>query len=107
MQIERWNPEIDGPLEEATFRRKLEALGYAVERYVYSPGTYFPMHMHEEERIDAVVYGHFRITMGDDEDLLGAGDWVRVPGGIEHSAEVVGDEAVVSLDATKKTVAGK
>ena len=102
MQIERWNPEEDGPLSEAAFRRKLEAKGYRVARYVYAPGTYFPMHMHLADKVDAVVYGHFRITMGEEEVLLGAGDAVYVPRGTEHSAEVVGDEAVVSLDAVRK-----
>lgn len=101
MQVDRWNPEQEGPLDEALFRRKLEAMGYSVERYVYSPGTYFPMHAHEVDKIDAVVYGHFRVTMGEDEVLLGAGDAVHVPRGVEHSAEVVGDEAVVSLDAAR------
>lgn len=101
MQIDRWNPEQDGPLDEAAFRHKLEAQGYLVERYVYSPGTYFPMHTHDEDKIDAVVYGHLRVTMGNDEDLLGAGDAVHIPRGVEHSAEVVGDEAVVSLDAVR------
>ena len=101
MQIERWDPEKDGPFEEAGLRRKLEAMGYSVERYVHSPGTYFPMHTHEQDRIDAVAYGHLRVTIGNDEDLLGAGDCVYLPRGVEHSAEVVGDEAVVNLDAAK------
>jgi quercetin dioxygenase-like cupin family protein len=101
MQIERWNPEQDGLLDEHTMRRKLEAMGYRVTRYIYSPGTYFPMHTHEVEKLDAVVEGHLRVTMGDEEVLLGAGDAVHVPLGTEHSAEVVGDLPVVSLDGVK------
>ena len=98
MQIDRWNPEKEGPLDEAKFRQKLESMGYTVSRYVLSPDTYFPMHTHEADKIEAVVYGHYRITMGDEETLLGAGDAVHLPRGVEHSAEVVGDEAVI-LDA--------
>jgi mannose-6-phosphate isomerase-like protein (cupin superfamily) len=59
------------------------------------------MHAHAADKIDAVVSGHFRITMGAEEALLGAGDAVYVPGGVKHSAEVVGEEAVASLDAVK------
>jgi len=33
--------------------------------------------------------------------VLGPGDWVDAPRGVRHSATVVGDEAVVSLDAVK------
>ena len=35
------------------------------------------------------------------EMILEAGDCVNVPRGTVHSAEVVGEEPVVSLDATK------
>jgi quercetin dioxygenase-like cupin family protein len=101
MQIDRWDSEKDGLLDEAALRAKLEAMGFAVSRFVYSPGTYFPLHAHEEDKIHAVAYGHLRITIGNDEDLLGAGDRVLVPRGVEHSAEVVGDEAVVSLEAAQ------
>jgi quercetin dioxygenase-like cupin family protein len=31
--------------------------------------------------------------------VLGPGDWVHVRKGVRHSASVVGDEPVVSLDA--------
>ncbi len=32
----------------------------------------------------------------------GLGDWLEVPAGAEHSAEVVGDATVVSLDAVRR-----
>ena len=101
MQVERSNFERDGPLSEPGLRRKLEGLGYRVSRYIYPPGTYFAMHAHATDKIGAVVSGHFRITMGAEEVLLGAGDAVYVPSGVEHSAEVVGDDAVASLDVLK------
>jgi mannose-6-phosphate isomerase-like protein (cupin superfamily) len=51
--------------------------------------------------MDAVVSGRFRIRMGAEEIILEAGDAVHVPRGAEHSAEVVGMQPVVSLDAVK------
>ena len=33
--------------------------------------------------------------------VLGPGDWIAVPRGVPHTATVVGDEPVVSLDAVK------
>ncbi len=101
MKIESWDAERDGPLSEAALRRKLERRGYRVSRYVYPPGTYFPDHSHEIDKIDAVLSGRFRMRMGDDEAILGAGDCLAVPRGVVHSAEVAGNEPVVSLDATK------
>jgi quercetin dioxygenase-like cupin family protein len=89
------------PPEEAALRRKLEARGFRVTRYVYSPGTYFPDHSHDIDKIDAVLSGRFRMTMGGTSVVLEAGDCLAVPSGAVHSAEVVGDEPVVSLDATR------
>jgi len=99
MKIERWNPDKDGVLSEPAMRRKLEQLGYRVTRYVYPQGTFFPSHTHLSDKIDAVLSGSFRITMGKDSVVLRAGDFIHVPKGAEHSAEVIGDDPVVSLDA--------
>ncbi|MDH5711776.1 MAG: cupin domain-containing protein [Gammaproteobacteria bacterium] len=95
------NPKTDGELNEANMRIKLEALGYRVSRYVYPPGTYFPAHTHEVDKIDGVLSGQFRMSMHGDSLVLTAGDMLAVPRGVEHSAEVIGNEAVVSLDAIK------
>lgn len=102
MTVEHWQPERDGELSESAMRRKLEHLGYRVARYVYSPGTFFPDHTHATDKIDAVLSGSFRISMGHDSAMLTAGDLVHVPAGAVHSAEVVGDKSVVSLDAVKR-----
>ena len=101
MKAERWDPKKDGMFSEQALRRKLERLGYHVSRYVYPPGTYFPDHTHEIDKIDAVVSGRFRMTVQDAEVILEAGDCLAVPRGTVHSAEVVGRESVVSLDAVK------
>jgi quercetin dioxygenase-like cupin family protein len=101
MKVEHWDAQRDGSLNEPALRRKLENLGYRVSRYTYPPGTYFPPHSHAEDKMDAVVSGCFRIRMGGAEAVLQAGDAVLVPRGAAHSAEVVGAEPVVSLDAVK------
>ena len=101
MQVERWDTARDGALSEAALRAKLEKLGYSVSRYVYSPGTCFPDHTHNVDKMDAVVAGLFRITTPDGSADLGPGDAIQVPRGVVHSAGVIGHEPVVSLDAVK------
>jgi len=86
---------------EAALRAKLESLGYCIAKYVYEPGTAFPDHTHGVDKIDAVVSGRFRLVVGGHLAVLGPGDWVAIPRGSVHSAAVVGDEPVVSLDAVK------
>lgn len=100
MAVQRWNPS-DGSVTEAALRAKLESLGYAVAKYVYGPGTVFPDHRHGMDKIDAVVSGRFRLVVGGHLAVLGPGDWVSIPRGSVHSAAVIGDEPVVSLDAVK------
>ncbi|MGH7572325.1 MAG: cupin domain-containing protein [Gemmatimonadota bacterium] len=101
MDVEHWDEKRDGPFSESALRGKLEDRGYRVSRYVYPPGTSFPDHIHSVEKIDAVASGRFRMTTADGEVVLEAGDCLRVPAGAVHSAEVVGDEPVVSLDAVR------
>ena len=103
VDVEHWNPDSDGDLTEASLRRKLESRGYRVTRYIYPPGTLFPDHSHEVDKIDAVLSGRFMMQMAGERIVLEAGDSLAVPRGVIHSAEVVGGEAVVSLDAVRLT----
>ena len=79
-------------------RRKLEASGYLVARYAYPPGTSFPEHSHDLDKIDAVISGRIRLVVAGHLGLLGPGDWMEVPRGVRHTATVLGDEPVVILD---------
>jgi quercetin dioxygenase-like cupin family protein len=92
---------LDGPVSETALRRRLQSEGYEVTRYVYAPGTRFPDHTHAVDKIDAVVSGRFQIVIEDEAVTLGPGDFVHVPRGVRHSAAVIGDEPVVSLDGVK------
>lgn len=99
--LERWNEPAGEPPAEAVMRGRLEALGYAVRRYTYPPGTVFPEHVHAHDKIDAVLSGRFRMTLPGGDLVLGAGDCLHVPAGVPHAARVVGAEPVVSLDAER------
>lgn len=101
MSARRWNPLTDGEPSESALRRALEAEGYVVTRYVYPPGTSFPEHTHGVDKIDAVVSGRFELVVAGERVTLGPGDWIAVPRGVPHTATVVGDTPVVSLDAVK------
>lgn len=99
--LERWEEERDGSPTEEALRARIEARGFCATRYVYPPGTYFPEHTHPVDKIDAVVSGRFRMTVEGAEVILEAGDSLAVPRETVHSAEVVGDAPVVSLDAIR------
>lgn len=60
--IEHWDPDTDGNLNEENMRTKLGARGYTINKYIYPPGTYFPDHSHEVDKIDGVLSGQFRMN---------------------------------------------
>jgi quercetin dioxygenase-like cupin family protein len=100
VRVEHWREEW-GPLGEAAMRKRLEAEGYSVSRYTYPPGTYFSAHTHEVDKKDTVLRGRLKIEAEGKEVVLQPGDMIEIPAGTVHTAEVVGSEAVVSLDATR------
>ena len=99
--VVHWDEQQDGELTERKLRARLEAQGYRVSVYVYPPGTCFTDHTHSVDKMDAVLSGRFRMGMQGKSVILEAGDCLAVPRGVVHSAEVVGDEPVVSLDGVR------
>jgi len=95
-----WNPQW-GPVSEEAMAARLRAEGWQVSKYHYPAGTYFPWHTHAEHKKDAVVRGRLRIGWEGGSAVLEPGDMIEIPAGTRHSAEVVGAETVMSLDATR------
>ena len=94
-------PETDGPLNEASMRRKLKSQGYSCIKYTFPPGTDFPDHTHNVSKKDSIIAGQFRFAMKGREVILQPGDMIEVPAGVVHNASVIGSESVVFFDATK------
>ena len=99
-RVIHWDPAW-GPLSETAMRQWLIAEGYSVSRYQYPPGTCFPAHTHEVCKRDAVLSGRLKISWPGGGIVIGPGDMIEIPAGAVHSAEVIGFETVLSLDATQ------
>lgn len=100
-QITNWKDISDGPLTKEAIIEKIEGLGYQCSCYTYPPGTFFDEHTHSVDKIDAVLKGRLKITLSGEEVILSPGDYIKVPKFLVHTAEVIGDEPVVSIDAIK------
>ncbi len=104
LRVTHWDPAW-GPISEKTMRAQLTAAGFRISCYHYPPGTYFPPHTHNVRKRDTVLQGRLRISWPASETspagdvVLEPGDMIEVPAGAVHSAEVVGEETVISLDA--------
>jgi len=68
---------------------------------ILSSAVSIPDHTHTIDKIDAVLSGRFKMGMLGQDVILEAGDCLTVPKGTVHNAEVVGNQPVISLDATK------
>lgn len=55
-------------------------------------GSAPPLHVHDElDDTWYVIEGQMAVRCGDDELVVGAGDWVSMPRGIPHAFRVVGE----------------
>jgi quercetin dioxygenase-like cupin family protein len=75
-----------------------------VGRYRFAAGTGSKPHKHPEEQLINVVSGKFRVRVGGEERILGAGDAVLIPPNIEHEASTVDGE--VEVISCKNIVGG-
>lgn len=69
---------------------------------VLAPGAYEGMHAHDEpalEEIYLVLSGRARIRQDGETHLLGPGDALRAPAGLEHDLACEGDEPLQVLVA--------
>lgn len=68
-------------------------------RYVYAPGSTFPEHQHPQEQITAVLSGQIEFVIAGQRQTFGPGDLGVIPGDTPHSARVIGDETVETLNS--------
>lgn len=78
-----------------TIKVPSEATGgaFAVMEHVVPPGGGPPPHTHRETELIYIVDGTFSVTVGADEETVGAGSLLHVPPGTVHTTRNVGDRA--------------
>lgn len=79
-------------------RQTIDGERQTLVRYRYAPGSVFPAHSHPEEQITAVLSGRIAFEVAGERVVLGPGEVAVIPGGVEHGAAVIGDEAVETLN---------
>lgn len=64
----------------------------------YDPGAVVETHRHRREQITYVLEGVLEVTVGDERQVIGPGEGVRVPRNVAHSSRAVQGPAK-ALDA--------
>ena len=98
--VTRW-PADAGQVTINKIRARVEQEGLSPSRFDMVPGDSYPDHSHSEAEIRWVVSGHLRVCIGSEEIVLGPGDRLDLAPKVTHSADVVGDDVVVTLAASR------
>ena len=61
------------------------------------PGHTPHPHSHPHEQIVYILAGELRFVVGDEEAIVGPGDMLVVPPGVQHWAETIGSEPAIDL----------
>ena len=98
IKVSSWDAKKDGAITADSMGQKLRSKGYPYLQHVYEAGTVLQEHAHAEPRKCAVLRGELKISMGNAETTLKAGDILDVPVGVEHTEAVVGNQPVEILE---------
>lgn len=60
-------------------------------------GTGANLHSHPNEQFNYVIQGTLRATVGGQEKMIGAGEVIYIPPGVEHATIATQDEDVIFL----------
>ncbi len=93
-----WNEVPSEEVYPGITRQVVQGERQTLVRYVYQPGSVFPIHQHPQEQITAVLSGEIEFNVADEIATLSVGDVAIIPGGTPHGARVTGTEVVETLN---------
>jgi quercetin dioxygenase-like cupin family protein len=88
------------PVEQITgtiARRYVTGDRVTVARFELARGGVVPRHAHENEQVSCVLSGVLRFQFDDREVVVGAGEVMRIPGGVAHEVAVLEDTVVIDV----------
>jgi quercetin dioxygenase-like cupin family protein len=93
-----WSAVDSEEILPGVYRQTVHATNQTVVRYLYAPGSVFPIHAHPEEQVTLVLRGTIVFAIGESEHSLEAGGLIVIPSNVPHGARVVGTETVESFN---------
>jgi len=97
MEVRRWHDE---PVEELTpllGRQVFNTQTMTIGRIVLAAGAVVPSHHHVHEQVANVLGGRLRFVVGDEEEVVSAGESVFIPSDVPHSVEALDDSVVLDV----------
>lgn len=99
MVITRWQAPQVPSLEQMKMMFTVEGHDFNLETYPI--GSEIKDHRHPFDEIRMVASGTLLVNVSGTQLLLRAGDRIEIPSNTKHSTKVEGEEAVVSICASR------
>ena len=97
MQIYEWNQVEKEQLSPTFARQVIHSATMTVARVYLRKGCSVPEHSHYNEQISMMEQGSLRFVIDGQEKVLRAGQVLRIPPHVPHSAEALEDSIAVDL----------
>lgn len=97
------------PLEqpsEMMSRRMIVGDNIKVSFWKLKAGLLPEPHDHPEEQVTWILSGKVEFRIGDETRLCRSGDFVVIPGGVEHQGHFIEDTEIVSVFSLPASTAG-
>lgn len=97
MQLYEWTQIEKEQLNPRAARQVIHGDTMTVARLYLVKGCFVPEHSHHNEQISMLEAGSLRFVIGGKEQIVKAGEVLRIPPHIPHSAEALEDSIAVDL----------
>jgi len=102
MQIYRWDQVENEQLSAAISRQVIHGETMTLARISLKRGSNVPEHSHHNEQISAIERGVLKFVLDGVEQILRAGEMVRIPPHVPHSVEALEDSVAVDLFSPRR-----
>ena len=97
MQLYEWNQIEKEQLNPRAARQCIHGETMTVARLYLAKGCSVPEHSHVNEQISMIEAGSLRFVLAGQEQVVKAGEVLRIPPNVPHSAEALEDSIAVDL----------
>ena len=97
MQLYEWNQVEKEQMNPSFARQVIHGETMTVARVYLKKGCLVPQHSHVNEQISMLEQGSLRFVIGGEETVVKAGEVLRIPPHVPHSAEALEDSVAVDL----------
>ena len=93
----RWTDIANEPITPFIARRFITGDRITVAQFELKRGGVVPRHAHEHEQMTCVMSGRLKFVLNGHDVVVGAGEVLQIPGGLEHEVHVLEDTVVIDV----------